>query len=91
MPKKLYIKTHGCQMNEYDSEKMSRKLTVDKKLCLQAQSKIYNLIILNTCSIREKAQRGFPSNEQMENQREKTESKNRYWRMYLTSQEEKNY
>ena len=56
MPKKLYIKTHGCQMNEYDSEKMSKLLVDKKNFEITASEQDADLIILNTCSIREKAQ-----------------------------------
>ena len=56
MPKKLYIKTHGCQMNEYDSEKMSKLLVDKKNFEITSSEQDADLIILNTCSIREKAQ-----------------------------------
>ena len=56
MPKKLYIKTHGCQMNEYDSEKMSKLLVDKKNFEITTSEQDADLIILNTCSIREKAQ-----------------------------------
>ena len=56
MPKKLYIKTHGCQMNEYDSEKMAKILKHEENFELTSSELDADLIILNTCSIREKAQ-----------------------------------
>ncbi len=56
MPKKLYIKTHGCQMNEYDSEKMAKILKHEENFELTSSEHEADLIILNTCSIREKAQ-----------------------------------
>ena len=56
MPKKLYIKTHGCQMNEYDSEKMANLFAQEKGFEITSSEKDADLMILNTCSIREKAQ-----------------------------------
>ncbi|MEC9176154.1 MAG: tRNA (N6-isopentenyl adenosine(37)-C2)-methylthiotransferase MiaB [Pseudomonadota bacterium] len=54
MPKKLFIKTYGCQMNVYDSERMADVLApLDYALC--AASDEADLVILNTCHIREKA------------------------------------
>ncbi len=53
-PKKLFIKTYGCQMNVYDSERMAEALGgkgyVETKLAEEA-----DMILLNTCHIREKA------------------------------------
>lgn len=54
--KKLYIKTHGCQMNEYDSQKMSDVLHVSHGLELTQDPHEADVVLLNTCSIREKAQ-----------------------------------
>ncbi|ADU91314.1 tRNA (N6-isopentenyl adenosine(37)-C2)-methylthiotransferase MiaB [Taylorella equigenitalis] len=54
--KKLYIKTFGCQMNEYDSEKMADVLHAEKGLELTDNPEDADVILLNTCSIREKAQ-----------------------------------
>lgn len=54
--KKLYIKTFGCQMNEYDSEKMADVLNAEKGLELTDNPEEADVILLNTCSIREKAQ-----------------------------------
>lgn len=54
--KKLYIKTWGCQMNEYDSSKISDLLSVNNKYTLTKFEEEADLLILNTCSIREKAQ-----------------------------------
>jgi len=56
MPKKLYIKTMGCQMNEYDSEKMADVLRVSDGYELVGQPDDADLLLVNTCSIREKAQ-----------------------------------
>ncbi len=56
MTGKLYIKTHGCQMNEYDSEKMADVLAVSHGLELTDQVDEADVILINTCSIREKAQ-----------------------------------
>ncbi|TVS09968.1 MAG: tRNA (N6-isopentenyl adenosine(37)-C2)-methylthiotransferase MiaB [Wenzhouxiangella sp.] len=56
MTGKLYIKTHGCQMNEYDSEKMADVLAVSHGLELTDQVDDADVILINTCSIREKAQ-----------------------------------
>lgn len=54
--KKVYIKTNGCQMNEYDSKKMADVLChshgLEKTECIDEA----DVILLNTCSIREKAQ-----------------------------------
>ena len=54
--KKLYIKTHGCQMNEYDSDRLQDLLGVSHQLETTDNPEDADVIILNTCSIREKAQ-----------------------------------
>jgi tRNA-2-methylthio-N6-dimethylallyladenosine synthase len=54
--KKLYIKTHGCQMNEYDSSKMRDLLGESHELVQTDSPEEADVILLNTCSIREKAQ-----------------------------------
>ncbi|KGP63486.1 (dimethylallyl)adenosine tRNA methylthiotransferase MiaB [Legionella norrlandica] len=56
MIKKLYIKTNGCQMNEYDSSKMAEVLHASHGLVKTDQVEEADVILLNTCSIREKAQ-----------------------------------
>lgn len=54
--KKLYIKTNGCQMNEYDSSKMAEVLLQSHGLEKTDLVEEADVILLNTCSIREKAQ-----------------------------------
>jgi tRNA-2-methylthio-N6-dimethylallyladenosine synthase len=54
--KNLYIKTYGCQMNEYDSDKMVDLLTEAFGVQTVDDIHIADLVILNTCSIREKAE-----------------------------------
>jgi tRNA-2-methylthio-N6-dimethylallyladenosine synthase len=56
MKGKLYIKTHGCQMNEYDSAKMADVLAASHGLELTDDETEADVILINTCSIREKAQ-----------------------------------
>jgi tRNA-2-methylthio-N6-dimethylallyladenosine synthase len=56
MKGKLYIKTHGCQMNEYDSGKMADVLAASHDLELTDREEEADVILINTCSIREKAQ-----------------------------------
>lgn len=56
MAKKLYIKTNGCQMNEYDSSKMADVLFKSHGLEKTDTVEDADVILLNTCSIREKAQ-----------------------------------
>ncbi len=53
---KLFIKTHGCQMNEYDSAKMADVLAAEHGLELTDDESEADVILVNTCSIREKAQ-----------------------------------
>jgi tRNA-2-methylthio-N6-dimethylallyladenosine synthase len=56
MTKKLFIKTHGCQMNEYDSSRMADLLKTDQDVELTDTPESADILLLNTCSIREKAQ-----------------------------------
>ncbi|MGY8837513.1 MAG: tRNA (N6-isopentenyl adenosine(37)-C2)-methylthiotransferase MiaB [Enterobacterales bacterium] len=56
MSKKLHIKTWGCQMNEYDSQKMAELLDATNGYQLTDDATDADVILLNTCSIREKAQ-----------------------------------
>ena len=56
MENKLYIKTFGCQMNEYDSEKMADVLRDSHGYELTDRPEDADLLLVNTCSIREKAQ-----------------------------------
>ncbi len=56
MKQKLYIKTHGCQMNEYDSARMADLLKVSHDVELTDNPDEADILLLNTCSIREKAQ-----------------------------------
>jgi tRNA-2-methylthio-N6-dimethylallyladenosine synthase len=53
---KVFIKTHGCQMNEYDSSKMVDLLSESQGYELTDDEAEADLLLLNTCSIREKAQ-----------------------------------
>lgn len=53
---KLFIETHGCQMNEYDSAKMADVLAAEHGLELTTDETEADVILVNTCSIREKAQ-----------------------------------
>ena len=56
MSKKLYIKTMGCQMNEYDSDKMADVLRESHGYEVTGDAAEADLLLVNTCSIREKAQ-----------------------------------
>ena len=53
---KVFIKTHGCQMNEYDSSKMLDILSAAQGYELTQDESEADLLLLNTCSVREKAQ-----------------------------------
>jgi tRNA-2-methylthio-N6-dimethylallyladenosine synthase len=53
---KLYIKTYGCQMNEYDSEKMADVMRACEGMEQTERPEEADVILLNTCSIREKAE-----------------------------------
>ncbi|MBS0551829.1 MAG: tRNA (N6-isopentenyl adenosine(37)-C2)-methylthiotransferase MiaB, partial [Proteobacteria bacterium] len=54
--KKLYIRTFGCQMNEYDSDKMADVLGANEELVKTDKPEEADVILFNTCSVREKAQ-----------------------------------
>jgi tRNA-2-methylthio-N6-dimethylallyladenosine synthase len=56
MERKLYIKTFGCQMNEYDSSRMADALKVSHGLELTDDPTQADVLLLNTCSVREKPQ-----------------------------------
>ena len=56
MTKKLFIKTHGCQMNEYDSSRISDLMGQDEAYVMADCEEEADVLLLNTCSIREKAQ-----------------------------------
>lgn len=56
MPKKVFIKTHGCQMNEYDSARMLDLLKESDAMIVTDNAEDADVLLLNTCSIREKAQ-----------------------------------
>jgi tRNA-2-methylthio-N6-dimethylallyladenosine synthase len=56
MTAKLYIQTHGCQMNEYDSAKMADVLVASHHMEVTQDPLVADVLLLNTCSIREKAQ-----------------------------------
>ena len=53
---KIFIKTHGCQMNEYDSAKIYDLLHHSNEFCRAETSEEADVLLLNTCSVREKAQ-----------------------------------
>ncbi|MEO0574882.1 MAG: tRNA (N6-isopentenyl adenosine(37)-C2)-methylthiotransferase MiaB [Pseudomonadota bacterium] len=55
MTEKLYIKTYGCQMNEYDSSKMADVLRESHGVTMAKTPEEADIILVNTCSIREKA------------------------------------
>ena len=56
MDKKLYIKTYGCQMNEYDSGKISDLLAESNTVSETSSPDEADIILFNTCSVREKAE-----------------------------------
>ncbi len=56
MARKLYIRTFGCQMNEYDSDRMADVLAASEGLTLTDRPDDADVILFNTCSVREKAQ-----------------------------------
>ena len=56
MTQKLYIRTFGCQMNEYDSDKMADVLAAEGGLALTERPEDADVILFNTCSVRERAQ-----------------------------------
>ncbi|TMH97928.1 MAG: tRNA (N6-isopentenyl adenosine(37)-C2)-methylthiotransferase MiaB, partial [Betaproteobacteria bacterium] len=56
MMAKLYLRTFGCQMNEYDSEKIADVLREAEGLETTLRPEDADLIVFNTCSVREKAQ-----------------------------------
>jgi tRNA-2-methylthio-N6-dimethylallyladenosine synthase len=56
MPRKLFIQTYGCQMNEYDSARIADVLRVSHGVELTDRPEAADILLLNTCSIREKAQ-----------------------------------
>jgi len=56
MSRRVYIKTFGCQMNEYDSRKMAEVLGASHGFTPTEQPEEADLLLFNTCSVREKAQ-----------------------------------
>ena len=55
-PKKVFIKTFGCQMNEYDSNRMIDSLNDSHGVVETKDETEADILLLNTCSVREKAQ-----------------------------------
>ena len=55
-PKKVFIKTFGCQMNEYDSSRMADMLLSSDGMVETLTPEDADVILLNTCSVREKAE-----------------------------------
>jgi len=55
-PKKVFIKTFGCQMNEYDSSRMADMLSASNGMVETLTPEDADVILLNTCSVREKAE-----------------------------------
>src|SRR4051812_275122 len=58
-PKKLFIQTHGCQMNEYDSNAMANVLHRSHQMELTKDPSEADVILVNTCAIRHKAEERF--------------------------------
>ena len=56
MTRKLYIKTFGCQMNEYDSARIADLMAASHNMVLTDEAEQADMLLLNTCSVREKAQ-----------------------------------
>ncbi|MFB6260472.1 MAG: tRNA (N6-isopentenyl adenosine(37)-C2)-methylthiotransferase MiaB, partial [Thiohalorhabdaceae bacterium] len=56
MPKKLYIRTFGCQMNEHDSTRMVDLLSEELDVTTTGDPAEADILLLNTCSVREKPQ-----------------------------------
>ena len=56
MPGKVFIRTFGCQMNEYDSDKMADVLRAERGMQITQDPLEADVILFNTCSVREKAQ-----------------------------------
>jgi len=56
MKRKLHIRTFGCQMNEYDSDKMAEVLAESEGAVLTDRLEDADIVLFNTCSVREKAQ-----------------------------------
>ena len=56
MKRKLYIRTFGCQMNDYDSDKMAEVLAESEGAVLTDRLEEADIVLFNTCSVREKAQ-----------------------------------
>ena len=56
MSRKLYIQTYGCQMNEYDSARIADALRASQGIELVERPEDADVLLMNTCSIREKAQ-----------------------------------
>ncbi len=56
MPRRYFIKTFGCQMNEYDSARMADVLSADGDLIATDHAAEADVLLMNTCSVREKAQ-----------------------------------
>ncbi|HSY06582.1 MAG TPA: tRNA (N6-isopentenyl adenosine(37)-C2)-methylthiotransferase MiaB [Steroidobacteraceae bacterium] len=56
MPRRYFIKTFGCQMNEYDSARMADVLRAGADLTAAADAAEADVLLMNTCSVREKAQ-----------------------------------
>ena len=56
MVKKLFIRTFGCQMNEYDSDKIADVLAASEEIVKTETPEDADIIVFNTCSVREKAQ-----------------------------------
>ncbi|PDH32140.1 MAG: tRNA (N6-isopentenyl adenosine(37)-C2)-methylthiotransferase MiaB, partial [Candidatus Thioglobus sp. MED-G23] len=56
MPRKLYIKTFGCQMNDYDSSRIADLMAASHDMVLTEDAEQADMLLLNTCSVREKAQ-----------------------------------
>jgi tRNA-2-methylthio-N6-dimethylallyladenosine synthase len=56
MTRKVFIRTFGCQMNEYDSDKMADVLAAGEGYTLTDKAEEADVILFNTCSVREKAQ-----------------------------------
>ena len=56
MTRKVFIRTFGCQMNEYDSDKMADVLAAGEGYTLTNKAEEADVILFNTCSVREKAQ-----------------------------------